>query len=196
LDREYKNKTANADVLRTDASPAATDGSRLQVVPDNRLHNFTPPNVVADSSRVSSCSMRLLAAAALVALLLVAPASAAPKTPAQVVRAWSAALNRGDNEAAANLFAKNAVVTQNGVKLVLSTHHLAVLWNEGLPCAGHILKITVTKNIADAIFRLGERKGIKCDAPGIEARAAFKIVNGKIVYWAQLPVPKPKSAPA
>ena len=26
--------------------------------------------------------------------------------------------------------------------------------------------------------------------------AAFKIVHGKIDYWAQLPVPKPKSAPA
>ena len=44
------------------------------------------------------------------ALALVAAAPAA-RSPAVVVRAWSAALNRGDNEAAANLFAKNAVVT-------------------------------------------------------------------------------------
>jgi limonene-1,2-epoxide hydrolase len=130
--------------------------------------------------------------ALLAAALLVPAAATAKQTPAAVVRAWSAALNRGDNEAAAALFANNAVVVQNGLRLVLSTHHLRVLWNEGLPCAGHILTLTVTKGIVDAIFRLGPRKGIKCDAPGIKARAAFKIHNGKIVYWAQLPVPKPK----
>lgn len=136
-----------------------------------------------------------LAAALLAALVLAAPAAAKPRTPAEVVRAWSAALNRGDNEAAANLFARNAAVVQNGLKLVLSTHHLAVLWNEGLPCAGRILRITVTKNVADVIFRLGERPGLKCDAPGIKARAAFKVVHGKITYWVQLPVPKPKQSP-
>jgi limonene-1,2-epoxide hydrolase len=133
----------------------------------------------------------LLAAAA----LLVPAAATARPTPAAVVRAWSAALNRSDNQAAADLFAKNAVVVQNGLRLVLSTHRLAVLWNEGLPCAGHILKLTVTQGIVDAIFRLGGRKGITCDAPGIKARAAFKIRNGKIVYWIQLPVPKPKKPP-
>jgi limonene-1,2-epoxide hydrolase len=127
-------------------------------------------------------------------VLVPAAAMAAPRpvTPAAVVRAWSAALNRGDNEAAANLFARNAVVEQNGLKLVLSTHHLAVLWNEGLPCAGRIVKITVTRDVADAIFVLGKRKGIRCDAPGIRARAAFRVRHGKIVYWIQLPAPKPK----
>jgi hypothetical protein len=35
---------------------------------------------------------------------------------------------------------------------------------------------------------LGPRKGITCDAPGIRARAAFVVRNGKIVQWAQLPV--------
>ena len=131
---------------------------------------------------------RLLAAAVLLVLVPSAPAKA-PPGPAAVVRAWTAALNRSDNEAAANLFAKNAVVIQNGLKLVLLTHHLAVLWMEGVPCSGLLIHVKVTKNIADAIFVLGSRKGIKCDAPGIKARAAFVVRNGKIVRWVQLPVP-------
>jgi len=137
------------------------------------------------------------AALATTGLLLAGSASAAarPPSPKVVVRAWSAALNRSDNEAAGSLFAKNAVVVQNGLRLVLSTHHLAVLWNEGLPCAGHIEKLTaVKKTFVDAIFLLGARKGIKCDAPGVRARAVFKIVNGKITYWIQLAVPKAKKA--
>jgi limonene-1,2-epoxide hydrolase len=109
-----------------------------------------------------------LAAAVLLVLAPSAPAKA-PPGPAAVVRAWTAALNRSDNEAAANLFAKNAVVIQNGLKLVLFTHHLAVLWMEGVPCSGRLIRVRVTQNIADAIFVLGSRKGIKCDAPGIKA---------------------------
>src|SRR6478736_10135374 len=118
--------------------------------------------------------MRLIAAVALAALLAVAPASAALKTPAQVVRAWSAALNRGDNEAAANLFAKNAVVAQPSYTLPLKTHKLAVLWNKSLPCKGRILWITVRKNVADATFLLSDRSPVhRCDGPGTRARAAF-----------------------
>ena len=129
------------------------------------------------------------------AFVLVAAAPAA-RSPAAVARAWSAALNRGDNEAAANLFAKNAVVAQPGYTLPLKTHKLAVLWNKSLPCAGHILWITVRKNVADATFLLSNRSPAQpCDAPGTKARAAFTIVNGKIAAFVQLPVierPKPK----
>jgi limonene-1,2-epoxide hydrolase len=117
-----------------------------------------------------------------------AAAKARPATPAAVVRAWSAALERDDNEAAASLFAKNAVVSQNGLSLVLFSHRIAVLWNSGLPCTGRIVRITVKKNVADAIFVLGNRHSSKCDAPGARARAAFTVRNGKIVRWAQLPV--------
>lgn len=127
------------------------------------------------------------------ALVLVGGAPAA-SSPASVVRAWSAALNKGNNEAAANLFAKNAIVAQPGYTLPLKTHKLAVLWNKSLPCAGHILWITVKKNVADATFRLSDRSPVqRCDAPGTRARAAFTVVNGKIAAFVQLPViPKPQ----
>jgi hypothetical protein len=162
-----------------------------------------PPNLHHDPI-ATKCAYRLVmirqAAVALAAAgLLAGAALAAPKPtdPASVAREWSAALNRGDDKAAGALFATNAVVVQGSTRLVLSTRRLAVLWNSGLPCAGRIVRITVTHDIADVNFVLGERPGHKCDAPGIKARAAFQVRNGKIVYWIQLPVqpPKPKPKP-
>jgi hypothetical protein len=71
---------------------------------------------------------------------------------------------------------------------VLFTHHLAVLWMEGLPCSAHIVKLTVKGDTADATFVIGNRPKIKCDAPGIKARAIFRVRKGKIVAWAQVAV--------
>jgi hypothetical protein len=140
--------------------------------------------------------MKWRAALLLAVGLVLVPAAPAARSPAAVVRAWSVALNRGDNEAAANLFAKNAIVAQPGYTLPLKTHKLAVLWNKSLPCAGHVLWITVEKNVADATFLLADRSPVqRCDAPGTRARAAFTVVNGKIAAFVQLPViakPKPK----
>jgi hypothetical protein len=135
----------------------------------------------------------------LVGAFLLVSAAPAARGPAAVVRAWSAALNRGDNQTAANLFAKNAVVAQPGYTLPLKTHKLAVLWNKSLPCAGHILWIIVRKNVADATFLLSDRSPAQpCDAPGTRAHAAFTVANGKITAFVQLPVvprPKPKKKP-
>ena len=134
----------------------------------------------------------------LVGLLVLASPAGAARSPAAVVRAWSAAINRGDNEAAANLFARNATVAQGSYVLPLRTHKLAVLWNKSLPCAARILTLTVDRRgVADATFRLRNRSPVqRCDAPGAKARAAFTVRNGKIVAWVQLPVvekPKPKT---
>jgi limonene-1,2-epoxide hydrolase len=130
----------------------------------------------------------VLVAVAAIALGAGAAEAKAPAGPATVVRAWTAALNRGDNEAAANLFAKDAVVVQNGLRLVLFNHHVAVLWMEGLPCSGRIVELRVRKDVADATFVLGTRTRIKCDAPGIKARTLFRVRKGKIVAWAQVAV--------
>ncbi|HEY7603270.1 MAG TPA: limonene-1,2-epoxide hydrolase family protein [Gaiellaceae bacterium] len=129
-----------------------------------------------------------VAAAGLLAAGLPAAAKTRPATPAAVVRAWSAALDRDDNEAAADLFAKNAVVSQGGLSVVLFSHRIAVLWNSGLPCTGRIVRLTVKKDVADATFVLGNRRSSKCDAPGTRARATFRVRNGKIARWTQLPV--------
>jgi limonene-1,2-epoxide hydrolase len=137
-------------------------------------------------------------ALALGAVLVVAAAgsgasAAAPaaRTPAQVVHAWSKALNANHNDAAARLFAPNARVLQGGYELLLKTHVVAVAFNAGLPCSGTIVGIRVHGNSVLATFRLGERPKHRCDAPGRKAAAVFVVRHGKIVLWEQVPVPAP-----
>jgi limonene-1,2-epoxide hydrolase len=115
-------------------------------------------------------------------------------TPAEVVRAWSRALNSNDNERAARLFAHNARVVQPGVDVRLNTHALAVAFNAALPCAGRIVEIRVSGNRATATFVLGQRPKHRCDAPGAKAAALFVVRQGKIVLWQQVPVPEKPTA--
>jgi limonene-1,2-epoxide hydrolase len=121
-------------------------------------------------------------------------AQAATKKPAQVVRAWSAALNADDNEAAARLFAKNARVLQPGVAVRLATHALALGFNDALPCAGTITRLQVHGDRVTATFLLGERPKHTCDGPGQKAAALFVVEKGKIVLWQQVAVPAEPSA--
>ena len=131
------------------------------------------------------------------ALALAAAGTAqAAATPAQVVRAWSEALNANHNIAAANLFAHNARVIQPGVDGLLRSHAIAVLFNASLPCSGHIVAMTVKGDRATATFVLGERPKHRCDAPGAKAAAVFTVRNGKIVQWQQIPVPTPSGPTA
>jgi limonene-1,2-epoxide hydrolase len=118
----------------------------------------------------------------------------AAATPAQVVRAWSRALNANDNVGAARLFAHNARVVQPGIDVRLETRALAVAFNAALPCAGKIVEIRVRGNRATAVFTLGERPKHRCDAPGVKAAALFLVRNGKIVLWQQVPVPEKPTA--
>jgi limonene-1,2-epoxide hydrolase len=113
----------------------------------------------------------------------------AAATPAQVVRAWSKALNANDNRRAAALFALGARVVQPGVDVTLDSRRLAVAFNAALPCAGRIIKITAHRDRAVATFVLGHRPQHTCDGPGAKAAALFVVRNGKIVLWQQVPVP-------
>ena len=130
------------------------------------------------------------------AVLAVAAAgtAAAAATPAQVVRAWSRALNANDNEQAAKLFARGARVVQPGIDVRLRTHALALGFNDALPCAGRIVSIQVKGNRATAVFVLGQRPKHRCDAPGAKAAALFVVRGGKIVGWQQVPVPSQPTA--
>ena len=124
----------------------------------------------------------------LVLVLVAAPvAGAATRTPGQVVRAWSAALNASNDTAAGALFARNAVTVQGPVVVRLKTAKSAAAWNSGLPCSGTIVSIRVKGNVATATFRLGDRPGHACDGPGALAAARFTVVKGKIVRWEQVP---------
>jgi limonene-1,2-epoxide hydrolase len=136
---------------------------------------------------------------ALGAVLVVAAAGSgaaqAARTPAEVVRAWSAALNANRNERAARLFAPNAHVVQPAVDVRLTSHALAVAWNDALPCSGRILRLQVHGARVVATFVLGERPKHRCDGPGQKAAALFVVRKGKIVLWEQVPVPPPAKKP-
>lgn len=119
----------------------------------------------------------------------------AARSPENTARAWSAALNKSENEQAANLFAPDAEIIQNG-EIVLRTHLDAVRWNAGLPCGGRITRVIhQRKDQVLVVFRLTERPGHHCDAPGIEAAAVFRVEHGKIVLWRQTNPPAEAPAP-
>jgi len=71
----------------------------------------------------------------------------------------------------------------------LTTPKQVAQWHAGLPCSGKIVSIKVRGRYATAVFRLGNRKTSKCDAPGTLAAARFTIVRGKITVWQQVPPP-------
>jgi len=111
-----------------------------------------------------------------------------------VVRAWSTNLNAGNNAAEARLFSLPALMIQGPYGYRLTTTRQVAQWHAGLPCSGKIVSITVRGKFATAVFRLGDRRTSKCDAPGTLAAARFKIVRGKISIWQQ--VRPPAEAPA
>ena len=115
--------------------------------------------------------------------------SSTPTEPEEVVRAWSSAINDGDDAKAATLFAKDAKVIQSGLTLRLPDEQTAKLWNSGLPCAGEIVETVVEGDEVTATFELGERPGHQCDAPGVTAYAVFQVIEGKIVLWHQVDGP-------
>jgi limonene-1,2-epoxide hydrolase len=105
------------------------------------------------------------------------------------VRAWSKALNSGDNEAAADLFAPNATVMQPGYVARFRSREDAVAFNRSLPCSGKIVELEVEEDQVVATFLLGDRPASPCDGPGQQATAIFVVEDGKIVVWQQIPTP-------
>lgn len=130
--------------------------------------------------------MRVAALLALVLLLSGCDGGSDGTSGAEdVVRAWSEALNADDDEAAADLFAPGARVTQGGVTLRLRTHEDAVQWNEALPCDGKIVDLETKNDTVTATFLLADSATTPCDGPGQEATALFTIKDGKITAWQQ-----------
>ena len=112
------------------------------------------------------------------------------------MRAWSAALNRNDNAAAAALFAHDARIVQGPLDVRLTSRRLALAFNASLPCSGTVVSMSVDGSVVTAIFKLGERPKHVCDGPGQKAAAQFVVENGKIVLWQQLSLPAGSSATA
>lgn len=134
--------------------------------------------------------LRLVLPLALLAFLAAGcGGSGTPTEPEDVVRAWSNAINEGDDTRAASLFARNAKVVQPGLELRLRDQQTAKRWNSGLPCAGRIVDTVVEGDEVTATFQLAERPGHRCDAPGVTAYALVQVIDGKIVLWHQVTGP-------
>lgn len=133
----------------------------------------------------------VLLLAAFVAVLALTGLGGSGRTPEQVVRAWSRALNADDNKAAGALFAPGAVVIQGSLALRLPNAKVAALWNSGLPCAGHITELRRKGDTVTATFRLGTRPHHRCAGANGLAAATFTIKRGKITRWQQVQPPPP-----
>jgi hypothetical protein len=125
----------------------------------------------------------------------VAPPAAKGLTSAQlrmavIVRAWVGRLNANDNAALARLYALPTIAIQGLYEYKLKTRKQIALCFSRLPCSGEIVALGFSGDYATVIFHLRNRGSIKCDGPGTLAAARFRIVNGKIDYWAQIPLPK------
>lgn len=111
------------------------------------------------------------------------------KSPGAIVENWSRAINAGDNETAAALFADGAVVVQGARQSTLFGRDEALAFNASLPCGGEIVEQSLAGDEVTATFTLTRRPGHTCDGPGLTAVAVFRIAGGKIVLWHQLPAP-------
>jgi hypothetical protein len=132
--------------------------------------------------------VRFLAAIGAAAALAFAGCGDTSTSPESVVRAWSSALNKGDNETAADLFASHAEIVQGGDEQRFRTHADAVEWNASLPCSGRIVALRTRHDRVTVTFVLGDRTTSRCDGPGAKARAIVHVRDGKIVLWHQVPV--------
>jgi limonene-1,2-epoxide hydrolase len=132
--------------------------------------------------------VRFLLAIGATAAFALAGCGNASSTPESVVRAWSAALNKGDNETAADLFAPHARIVQGGDEQRFRGHADAVEWNASLPCSGRIVGLRTRRERVTVTFVLGDRTTSRCDGPGAKARAIVRVRDGKIVLWHQVPV--------
>jgi hypothetical protein len=109
------------------------------------------------------------------------------KDPEAVVDSWSQAINGGDDEAAAKLFAKDAVVIQDGQRLTLATQADALAFNASLPCGAKVVGKKTDGNDVTTTFTLTRRPGHMCDGTGESAVTVFTVSGGKITLWHQLP---------
>jgi membrane protein required for beta-lactamase induction len=127
-----------------------------------------------------------LATGAIAAALAVAGCGGS-KSPEHVVRAWSKALNGGDNEAAGALFAKDAKFVAGDIIEILRTRQEAVALNARIGWCGPIVKLAAKGGDVTARFALLTRKTARCDRGSAERGSVFfQIRDGKIVVFDQV----------
>jgi limonene-1,2-epoxide hydrolase len=115
----------------------------------------------------------------------------AATAPADIVASWSQAINASDDETAAKLFAPDAVVIQGGQSTRLPGEAEALAFNSSLPCGGKVVQQSTKGDEVTATFTLTRRPGHMCDGTGESAVTVFRIADGKITLWHELPAAAP-----
>ncbi len=110
-----------------------------------------------------------------------------PSAAENVVRGWSAALNRDDFERAAQYFARGALIQQTE-RFRLTSRRAALDFNRSLPCRGLVTRVH-DEGVATAVatFTLLPRPGAPRTSCDSIVRVRFRARGGKFVEWRQLP---------
>lgn len=130
--------------------------------------------------------MPLAGLACVVAAATVAGCSGSTLPPEAVVRAWSDAVNTGDDARAASQLARGAIVIANGRTLTLKTAADAEAWSRSLRCAGIVRSLATHKDIVTVTFLLSDRGTITCPGAGGTATDEFEVRSRRIVFFRQL----------
>jgi hypothetical protein len=121
------------------------------------------------------------------AFLALAGGCGGSRSPEQIVRAWSDAINHGQNDEAAELMAPNAKIVQQGRAFLLPARPDALRFNTSLPCQGRIVALSTDGNRVTASFLLDNRGTFACGGVGTTDTAVFTIRHGRIAVWELLP---------
>lgn len=106
------------------------------------------------------------------------------RTPVQVVRAWSAALNRGDEKGAAALFGPKARFVAGDYQTVLRTREQVLAFHREIVWCGPIVRLAANGNEVEAQFSLASRPNDHCERGGRERGSVyFRVRSGKIVFF-------------
>lgn len=126
--------------------------------------------------------MALIGAACLAGGLLLAGCGRSVIPPEAVVRAWSDAVNTGEDERAARLFARGAIAIRGNREADLHSLEDAIAWNKALSCGGLARKVATHGDIVTATFELADRAGSVCSAHGGSATYEFEVRRNRIVF--------------
>ena len=103
------------------------------------------------------------------------------------MRAWSAALNRDDKEAASALFGPKAVFVAGDYQTVLRTRAEVLAFHRAMGWCGPIVRLVANGNEVEAQFSLASRPNGRCEHGGRERGSVyFRIHDGKIVFFDQI----------
>ena len=119
------------------------------------------------------------------ALVAVGCGGSSHRSPAQVVRAWSAAVNRGDDEAATALFGSKAVFIAGDYQAVLRTRAEVLAFHREMVWCGPIVRLRAHGDEVEAQFSLASRR--RCERGGRERGSVyFRVREAKIVFFDQI----------